>query len=134
MIKTVQAFQEALSRADAPAMIALFDPSVEWYSAENFIYADESPHRGYDGVRRLFQRITEDWDGFSVSADELHGAGDIVICSGRFRGTYKATGAPINAQYVQVFKFKDGKIWKVQVYTDTAQFKDAINRSRLASV
>jgi ketosteroid isomerase-like protein len=35
---------------------------------------------------------------------------------------------------VQVFQFKDGKIAKCQMYTDTAQFKDSISRIRLASV
>lgn len=51
-----------------------------------------------------------------------------MIASGRFGGTFKANGAPIDAQFVQVFQFKAGKIAKCQVYTDTAHFKEAISR------
>jgi ketosteroid isomerase-like protein len=34
----------------------------------------------------------------------------------------------VNAQFVHVFWFKDGKIATFQHYTDTAQFKDAVSR------
>jgi len=35
---------------------------------------------------------------------------------------------------VHVFKFKDGKAVRFQQYTDTAQFRDAMSRSRSAAV
>jgi ketosteroid isomerase-like protein len=133
--QTVRAFYEALARRDAERFIGLLHPQIEWNSAENFIYADHSPYIGVDAVFKLiFGRLFADWDHFSVGAGEILGSGEIVIASGRFRATFKANGALIDAQFVQVFQFKDGKIAKCQAYTDTAQFKEAIGRIRSAGV
>ena len=133
--QTVRSFYVAFARRDAQLFTELLDPQIEWASAENFLYADQSPYVGLDAVLKLiFERLPADWDDFSVSAGEVLGGGDIVIANGRFLGRFKANGASINAQFVQVFQFKDGKIAKCQMYTDTAQFKESISRIRVASV
>jgi ketosteroid isomerase-like protein len=133
--QTVRSFYDAFARRDAQLFTELFDPQIEWTATENFLYADQSPYVGIDAVLKLiFGRLPADWDNYSVSAGEVLGGGDLVIANGRFVGRFKANGASINAQFVQVFQFKDGKIAKCQMYTDTAQFKDSISRIRLASV
>ena len=71
-----------------------------------------------------------DWGEFEMLPVEILGSGEIVIANGRFRGVYRANGARVNAQFVQVFQFRDGKVSKCQMYTDTAQFRDAINAIR----
>jgi hypothetical protein len=130
----VRSFYEAFAHRNPRQFAELVDPGIEWTSAENFIYADHSPYVGVDAVLNfVFKRLPADWDNFSLSAGEILGGGDLVIASGRFRGTFKANGASIDAQYVQVFQFKDDKIAKCQMYTDTAQFKESISQDRLAS-
>ena len=132
---TVRGLVQAFASQDREAFASFLDPRIEWISAENFIYADESPYRGVDAVLGLvFGRLQEDWAGFSLSADEILGSGDLVILNGRFRGIYKATAAYVDAQMVQVFQVDHGRIVRVQVYTDTAQFKDAINKTSVAGV
>ena len=127
--QTVRSFYEAFARRDAQFLTELFDPRIQWTAAENFLYADQSPYVGVDAVLNLiFGRLPADWDDFSVSAAEILGGGDLVIASGRFLGTFKANGASIDAQFAQVFQFKDGKIAKCQMYTDTAQFRESISR------
>ncbi len=127
--QTVRSFYEAFLRRDVDAVRALADPQIEWTSAENFIYADHSPYVGVDAVLNLiFGRLFFDWDNFSMDVREILGGGEIVIANGRFRGTFRANRAPIDAQFVQVFQFRDGKIARCQMYTDTAQFKDAIGQ------
>jgi ketosteroid isomerase-like protein len=133
--QTVRDFYEAFARRDAQLFTGVLDPHIEWNSAENFLYADHSPYVGADAVLKLiFGRLFADWDNFSMNPGEILGGGEIVIASGRFKGMFKRNGALIDAQFVQVFQFKDGKIAKCQMYTDTAQFKEAISRSRSASV
>jgi uncharacterized protein len=132
--QTVRSFYEAFAHRDPKLFAALIDPQIEWTSAENFIYADHSPYIGADAVLKfIFERLPSDWDNFSLSAGEILGGGDLVIANGRFRGTFKANGASIDAQFVQVFQFKDGKIARCQMYTDTAHFKESISQDRLAS-
>jgi ketosteroid isomerase-like protein len=133
--QTIRSFYDAFARRDAQLFAELLDPQIEWTSAENFLYADHSPYVGIDAVLKLiFERLPADWDDFLLGAGEVLGGGDLVIANGRFVGRFKANRALINAQFVQVFQFKDGKIAKCQMYTDTAQFKESISRIRLASV
>lgn len=125
--QTIRLLYDSFAHYNADRMIELVDPEIEWTSAENFIYADHSPYVGVKAVMQLlFGRLLVDWADFQMIPVEILGSGEIVIASGRFRGVYKATGARIDAQFVQVFQFKDGKVAKCQVYTDTAQFKDVV--------
>jgi len=129
----VRSLYEAFARRSVDAVRALVHPRIEWTSAENFIYADQSPYVGVDAVLRLiFERLYLDWDNFSMNPSEILGGGEIVIANGRFRGIFRANRAPIDAQFVQVFQFQDGKIARCQMYTDTAQFKEAISQIRSA--
>jgi ketosteroid isomerase-like protein len=129
--QTVQSFYEAFAARDTQRFAGLLDPNIEWTAAENFLYADQSPYVGVAAVVNLiFGRLFADWESFTMSPGEILGGGEIVIASGRFRGTSKASGAPVDAQFVQVFQFKDGKIAKCQMYTDTAQFRETIARTR----
>lgn len=130
----VRSLYEAFSRRDRSRCAEFFDPLIEWRSAENFLYADQSPYVGLEAVSHLlFDRLFEDWDDFSMMPSEILGGGDVVIASGRFRGTFKVNGATINAQFVHVLHFKHGKIAKCQMYTDTAQFRDTVGHIRNAT-
>lgn len=132
--RTVRTLYDAFARRDVQLCAALLDPQIEWTAAENFLYADHSPYVGIEAVRKLiFERLPADWDDFSSTAEEVLGGGDLVIASGRFTGRFKANGASIDAQFVQVFQFKDGRIAKCQMYTDTAKFKESISQIRVAS-
>ncbi|MCU1335552.1 MAG: hypothetical protein JWO19_1133 [Bryobacterales bacterium] len=123
----VERFYQAYARKDISSALELLDPQVEMYAAENFIYATGNPYVGPDAIRdRIFTSLETDWDGFSVIPEEILGAGEVVIARGRYRGTFKATGTVINAEFVHVFRFKQGKIVMWQSYTDTAQFKEAV--------
>ena len=96
---------------------------------ENFVYADKSPYIGVDAVLTgLFARLGGEWDGFSAVPHEIVDGGETVVALGRYGGVYKATGVKVNAQFVHVFGFKDGKVASFQQYTDTAQFKDVVSR------
>ncbi|HEY6347381.1 MAG TPA: nuclear transport factor 2 family protein [Bryobacteraceae bacterium] len=39
-VSKIRSYYEAFARHDDAAVMAYFDPHVEWTSAENFIYAD----------------------------------------------------------------------------------------------
>jgi uncharacterized protein len=123
----IERFYRMYARKDLSAALELFDPQVEMHAAENFIYAKSNPYVGPDAIRDgLFARVDAEWDGFSATHEEILGVGEVVIARGRYKGTFKATGTSINAEFVHVFRFKNGKIANWQSYTDTAQFKEAV--------
>jgi len=126
--KTVESFYAAMGRGDIPSAIGILDPNVIWNEADGFVYADKSPYIGVDAVLTgLFARLGGEWDGFSAVPTEIVDGGETVVALGRYGGTYKATGVKVDAQFVHVFKFKDGKVANFQQYTDTLQFKNAVS-------
>ena len=123
----IKRFYRVYAIKDVRSIAALLDPQVEMYPAENFIYATGKPYVGPDEVlNSIFTRVDREWDGFTATPEEILGAEDVVIARGRYRGTFKATGTSIDAEFVHVFRFKEGKIVMWQSYTDTAQFKEAV--------
>jgi hypothetical protein len=125
--KIVESFYAAMGRGDIPFVIGVIDPNIVWNEAEGFVYADKSPYIGIDALMSgLFARLGGEWDGFSAVPGEIVDGGDTVVALGRYGGAYKATGVKVHAQFVHVFKFKDGKIAHFQQYTDTAQFQAAV--------
>jgi ketosteroid isomerase-like protein len=131
---TAALLYQALARRDHEAFLALFDPRGELWAAENFIYAGGNPYIGPDAIRDgVLSRLNAEWDGFLTSAEEILGAGDVVIVRGRYRGTFKATGTKIEAEFVHVINFKDDKVMRFQTYTDTAQFRDAVQEARTSA-
>jgi len=126
-VKVVQHLYDAFAKGDVPSVLAALDPQVEWWEAENFIYADGNPYKGPDAVLKgVFMRIGSEWEGFAVAPDEVLDAGDTVVAHGHYSGTYHKNGKQARAQFAHFFRLRDGKITKFQQYTDTAQFKKVI--------
>ena len=118
---------EAFGRGDIAAVLAALDPDVEWWEAENFIYADGNPYIGPHGVLQgVFARIGAEWEGFAVSPKEVLDAGDTVVGHGYYSGKCRKNGRDVKAQFAHVFSFRNGKVVKFQQYTDTAQFREAV--------
>jgi ketosteroid isomerase-like protein len=124
--KAVESFYTAMGRGDIPSAIGILQPDIVWNEADGFVYADKSPYIGIDAVLGgLFARLGGEWNGFSAIPAEIVDGGDTIVALGRYGGTYKATGIQVDAQFVHVFKFENGKVANFQQYTDTAQFQDA---------
>jgi ketosteroid isomerase-like protein len=127
-VNVVRGMYQAFATGEIPTIIAALDPQVDWWEAENFIYADKNLYVGPNAVLHgVFMRIAQEWDGFAVSPKEVLDAGETVIGHGYYSGTYKETGEVVRAQFAHFFTFRDGKIIKFQQYTDTAQFLRAVS-------
>ena len=126
-VNVIRGMYDAFATGNIPVIIAALDPQIEWWEAENFIYADRNPYVGPSAVLEgVFGRIADEWEGFAVSPEGILDAGDTVVGHGYYSGTYKANGASVRAQFAHHFTFRDGKVVKFQQYTDTAQFARAV--------
>lgn len=122
----VNAVYEAFGRGDVPAVLGALDPEIQWKEADNFLYADGNPYVGPQAVAEgVFQRLVADIEGFTVVHQNLIEGDDTVAVEGRYRGTMKATGSPVDAQFVHVWSLRDGKVVRFQQYTDTKQWAEA---------
>lgn len=119
----IQDLYAAFGRGDAAAVLGAFHPQIVWMEAENIPYADRNPYVGPQAVAEgVFGRIMTEWEGFTVSPEKILAEGDTVIALGRYRGTYRATGRPLDAQFVHAWTVQEGKVTAFQQYADTAQF------------
>jgi ketosteroid isomerase-like protein len=123
---TIRGIYEAFGRGDVPAVLGAFDPAIEWREADNFLYADRNPYVGPMAVAEgVFMRCVADIDGFTVVPQRYTESGDRVAVEGRYRGTMKTTGIPVDAQFAHVWDVRGGKVVGFQQYTDTKQWADA---------
>lgn len=128
-VEVVRGMYAAFGRGDILGVIAALAPQVEWWEAENFIYADGNPYVGPEAVLvGVFKRIGDEWADFAVAPEEILDAGETVIGHGYYSGTYKQNGARVRAQFAHFFTFSGPQVTKFQQYTDTAQFLRAVNR------
>lgn len=126
-VRLVRSLYEGFGRGDVPGVLATMDPQIEWNEAENFVYADRNPYVGPAAILEgVFARLGSEWDGFTATSEELLDAGDTVVSTGRYGGVYKRTGGRVHAQFVHVFRVREGKIVKFQQYVDTLQMAKVV--------
>jgi hypothetical protein len=118
----VRTIYSDFAAGNIPAVLGAMAPDMVWNEAENFPYADGNPYRGADAiVSGVFARLGSEWDGFAAVPEEFIDAGDTIIVTGRYRGTYKATGSAMDAQMAHIWRVRGGKVVAFQQYTDTLQ-------------
>jgi uncharacterized protein len=118
----VKSLYDAAAVGDFDAALATFSPDIVWHEAENHPYADGNPYIGPKAVAEgVFARLFGNFDGFGLNVENILAAGDLVVTTGRYRGTFKATGRAHNPQFAHVYSVTDGKIASMQQYTDTLQ-------------
>jgi ketosteroid isomerase-like protein len=109
-----------------PAFLAVLAPDVEWTEAAGFPYA--GTYRGADEiVKNVFARLGSEWEGFKADVDQWHDAGDTIIATGFYRGTYRKTNRPMEASFAHVLTLKDGKIVRFVQYVDSKKVWDAMD-------
>ncbi len=123
----IKGLYDAFGTGDVAAVLGTFDPQIQWNEAEGNPYADGNPYVGGASVAGgVFQRCVTDVDKFSVTPVNYIDGGDTVAVEGRYRGTAKATGKVLDAQFVHVWHLRGGKVVRFQQYTDTRQWAAAL--------
>jgi uncharacterized protein len=119
----------AFGRGDIPAVLAVFDPDIEWIEPEGFPWG--RTYRGHDEVVGLFgtaaQMLGPDW---RVVPDELLPCGDDhVLALGHHRGT--GEDGPWAVPFAMVWQMRDGKAVRFRQYSDTAMMRAVIEGARV---
>ena len=102
----------------------LFHPEIEWTQMPSF------PNGGhYVGADAIFEHVfngfRENWDGWQATVDDFLEVGTIVIATGYYQGTYKATGKSMQAEFAHWYTLSEGKVRSFKQYTDTYSVLEA---------
>lgn len=114
------------ARGDVEAVLARFDPQVEFHLAEHHLYSPDG--EGWVGpeavTQNFFARIPSDWDSFTVDPRTWHVSGDTVVVEGRYAGLNRGTARTLDMQFCHVWRVHNARVVGFQQYTDTAHLRD----------
>jgi uncharacterized protein len=119
-LEVVERLYDAFARGDAAGIMAQLHDELDWNEAENFMLSDRNPYRTPAAVADgVFRRLATDVRDYEATPTEIFDAGDVIVALGRSKGIIVATGKPFDAQYVHIWRVKNGKIIGFQQVIDT---------------
>jgi hypothetical protein len=107
---------ESVSRGDINTLLELSDPEIEWRSPPQGTLEDV--YKGHDGVRRLFEHLFDAWETIDHEPTKLVEVGDEAVVVSHVRAKAKFSGLEIDELWAYVLEVRDGKLYRVAMYTD----------------
>jgi ketosteroid isomerase-like protein len=95
------------------------DPGIVWNPIE------ELPTRGHDAVRASLARWKAEWDDYKMVPEEFVDRGDRVVVTVRLGGRGRGSGVEIDALFYDVYTLRDGKIVRMDQFTERSQALEA---------
>src|ERR1051326_4429554 len=128
-LETVKGMYKGRPEQIAQNLGAALAPQFEWTEAAGVPYPGS--YRSLEEVgRNVFARLGSEWDNYRAVADKFYDAGNTIIVTGRYLGTYKKSSGIMDAVFAHIWTFKDGKIIKYVRNVDTKKIWDAIEGQR----
>ena len=95
------------------------DPDIVWNPTE------ESAAQGHDAVRASLVRWKSEWDDYELRPEEFEHRGDRVVVAVCLRGRGRASGVEVDARFYDVFTLRDGKIVRMDQFTQRSEALEA---------
>jgi ketosteroid isomerase-like protein len=119
----VEVVRRFLDVVDAEEALTLTDPGIVWNPIE------ELPGQGHDAVRTSVAYWRAEWDDYTVTPEELLDMGDHVLAKVRLRGRGRSSGVEIDALFYDLYTLRDGKIVRMDQFTDRSEALAAVGRA-----
>lgn len=120
---------ESVFTSTAEALGDLFHPDVEsvpaWQGPEAPTYS------GIEGFREMWMDWLEPWVSYSVQVEEMIEMGDRVVVLVRDRGRREGTDLDVELISGSVWTFRDGRIARVEFYSNREEVREATGLERL---
>jgi ketosteroid isomerase-like protein len=108
---------------DVDEALTYADPDIVWNPIE------ESPTQGHDAVRASLARWKGEWDDYRLMPEEFVERGDRVVVTVRLGGRGRGSGVEIDARFYDVYTLRDGKIVRMDQFTERSEALEAVARS-----
>ena len=108
----------ASDRKDLEAMFADVADDVQWTEMAGFPCAGTWVGQ-QQVIDNVFAALGAAWEGYQFKLESLVDGGDRIVGIGDYRGTYRATGKPMQARVVHVWQLAGGKVVRFEQFTDT---------------
>ena len=130
-VEIVRHIYEAASRRDSDAVLAAYDPDVEWDVSRSRMarLVGEGFYRGHDGLRRFFRAYHDAWADMSYRFDELIDAGDKIVSVDIEQARGQLSGADVEMTQYGVWTVRDGKVIRAAWFSNREEALEAAGLS-----
>ena len=131
MSDVVAGFYSAAQAADADGILAVLHPRFEAHTAPGLPCGAGGSFKGpQETLAHVWGAVFAEYDT-APYAETWHETSDgMVVVTGHYRGTSRATGRPHEAEFVHLWRVTDGLISWLHQYTDTARWHEALGDGR----
>ena len=128
-VEIVRRVYEAVARGDTGAVLAAYDPEVEWdFRGSPFgDFLKQDVYRGHGGLRSFIRERTEDaWADVEDQLEELIDVGDHVVSVVLTRGRGLASGVEVEMTHAGVWTLRAGSIVRVAWFSTRDEALESI--------
>ncbi|TDD11747.1 DUF4440 domain-containing protein [Nonomuraea deserti] len=123
----VQRFYAAAQAADGAAILTLLHPDFRARTAPGMpCGAGGAFHGPKEALAHVWGAVFADYDTAPYDETWHETTEGIIVVTGHYRGTARATGRAHEAEFVHLWQVTDGRISWLHQYTDTARWHQAL--------
>ncbi|MGA8352817.1 MAG: nuclear transport factor 2 family protein [Solirubrobacteraceae bacterium] len=105
------------SRDVETSLLPMLHRDVVFEPVSGVVMNKGKPYIGHDGIRLYFRHVAEHWQQLEVNPMQTRRAGTAVVALGQVSG--KGPGGILDAvPTTWVFKFRDGLVAQIQIFSD----------------
>jgi ketosteroid isomerase-like protein len=116
----VSTLYEAFAARDIGGLRAALHPAFEGHVSVAMPLGVGGTHAGPAAMIDVWLRVFQDYDITPIPTEVRSDADGSVTVHGWYRGTHRATGADIAAEFVHLLTVDDGHVRSLRQVTDTA--------------
>ncbi|WP_458208535.1 nuclear transport factor 2 family protein [Haladaptatus sp. NG-SE-30] len=122
-VELVQDVYNAFNEGDLDTPMATMAEDIEWIEPKGDIYG--GTYHGPEGVlENVFVPCLEDFEDFTVDADEFIDGGDTIVVLGTFHGMHRTTGKHLDVPFAHVCELEDGRMTRFIDHLDTVLWNE----------
>jgi uncharacterized protein len=132
-IEIVRRLYRAVARRDTQAVLALYDPEVEWDNSSGALgggVMGRAVYHGHDGLRRFFREWYDAFEIVEWGVQELSDANQHVISVSTMRARGRASGIVVESTAHALWTLREGKIVRVAWFPTHAEALKAARREQ----
>jgi ketosteroid isomerase-like protein len=114
-------WRRAAERGIAP----LLAPGFEFVTVQQSLGLP-GPRRGIEGFFAAYTAYSETWTSFGLELRRIVEIGDRVLTEVRLQGITRTGGVPLEQDVAAVYTFEDGRILRVEEFSDVASAYEAV--------
>jgi ketosteroid isomerase-like protein len=119
---------EAFAQGGPEAVIDLCDPQIELWLPSGLIQSGGT-YRGREAVLAWMKEFAEAWDEIEYKAEAFTDAGEAVVVTVLYDGRGKGSGVRTQGRFWYVFKYRDGRLKRWELYPERTQALEAAGLS-----